>query len=1126
MSRTITIKAGSVAGLTFTLTSSPGTVNTLNAGATTTRTVSHNNAVANYITLNAESAGRSGDLVTQGSSAVFSQWAYWSTNMPPFNFAFTTVSGSGTELVLGLLAQSDPNFKDGTIQPSYTITANSATTWSPSAGNIVIHLLDNNFEEITNSLAHVASLFTWGQFVEGWFTSLKCTSGGKTRTWTKTAYTSGAYLLNVDTAVFEVVPAAGKGVERWYIVGPTGTVVSYGRGNTVTMSDFVEGCVVHLYLTSGSPNPRIKYEGFDTAGDVPGNQSVLVTGLTYEVGSVWSSPDMNPAQVALTPVAWADKILGQTRSVIIDDVETPLDNADGTTANVVSGIGQYSATNVKFKQTQAAPGGTLTLNIAITADEGIADNLGVTLVAKQRNTVLGSLTESGEVDYYVGDDPIVVEATIDYGEEDSTNFVVGMLPAVVYPADVVGAEETTLDASEDARTLTFSLNQKVLLGILAGVDINLTRDISIGELLDSVENTDPAGVALTVQSRAGSVLVEMAEASGQLTSSPIVVTCVPNPGYVLKTLHVKSADGLSSYYAQPAPVPQTPTSITLNVPYDDTGTDIKVILVMAAELLTIAPVVVPMRPDDSGKFEYQLTNEGHGDFRVGDTVTLDVTPVLITGAPITGLAIGSPVFNDVTLSPTRDGVGVTVSVALRAGSNVFKVPCYVVFAPSTTPVGAGASVTGTTWDITDNLVISGTTYYRIGSIFTVTVPLTSGSPAWTVISAQIKRRVISSGTNYIEVGVLLPVVAGEATRTFTGTLRGETQCIAVYAQGSANPSVAFAAFDYGTNTYITGGQRPTVALTPVSPAVLSDNQVGDIEWPESDTPGEDYETSAFLVVTQTVEELLLPQVSIRVSSVTASSLEVWNPTDSVWVSYLPRVATLAAAFTYFRVCLGTPPSDLVAVEFQTGQTADASSVVGCVVTAASGTLYDSTFTLPRTLQVVSRSVIHIRVVPPFGYVATGWYVNGVLTEGGGSLSVVVPDTGLTLKPQVAVRGVVAKTLMIVGGDRVRYNTGIWVSKLFRGQHPWKPLTAHVIVRPDYLPITLGVVKDDRAAPESIETDDPAMVAITVAGNGMRRLPPGAIQTTRFVRYLVECNQDVEISSIAVGSGAYTMKGGH
>jgi hypothetical protein len=110
-------------------------------------------------------------------------------------------------------------------------------------------------------------------------------------------------------------------------------------------------------------------------------------------------------------------------------------------------------------------------------------------------------------------------------------------------------------------------------------------------------------------------------------------------------------------------------------------------------------------------------------------------------------------------------------------------------------------------------------------------------------------------------------------------------------------------------------------------------------------------------------------------------------------------------------------------------------------------------------------VLHARATPPYGYIVTGWYIDDVLSPHGASLSIVVPDTGLTLKPQVEIRQVAPLNVMVLNANPNLTDEGLWVSKLFRAQYPWKPLTANVVVRPSDAPVTLGVLKDGGDAPE-------------------------------------------------------------
>lgn len=1095
-------------------------------------------AHAGFYTLVAgEGAPNSGTLLVQGKQpGVWSHWS-WTSGV-----LYSGTANTERALTISLLAGTG----DGTITANFSRAENSASVWSPKARNIVIHLLNSSLVETESSISAVANSDGWKTFRKKGFTALTCASGGKTRDWypTTNGYTSTAYLMNVSSATFSVTPITGQRVYGWKlepapINGVAQTMIDFGRNNSALISGFEEGCKIHLYLTSAGPYPRLVYDGFDTAGTVPQNQAVTATGTGFTATSAtqWASTSAAPVKITLAPTAWRTRVLGQLRFVIIDSgTPMPLANVAGTSASVTSSAAQFSLTHVKFKQETVATDGVLTVKVV---RDTIAALDGIVVSVSQEETPIGTVTAtgaatgstSGTVGYYSGaNGPLRLSVALDYGDVAPSDIVVSaVIPvAEVLEGDVSDVEKLSLIATPTARAITIYVTQKVDVGTLDAVEIRLSRDVGTGELLAT-------SAGPITQSRAGAISVTMpADTSVQV---PITVECLANPGYRVKTLLVQDSTGTRNYYSGAAVLGVS--SIKLGIPQANDGDDIKVILVMSAEIVG-TPLMLPLLPDDLGKFSAVVHPDkdelgaDYPDFRVGDSVTLNADVVLVNGSPLTGAAIGSPRFNGVTVIPVRDGTSVEATVTLVPGSNVFEIPVYAVLETATAPEGAGTITLSTAWDVEDNdtLIIDEVTYRRIGSRFTVTAPLASTDPAtYTLIAGRVSLREIASGFGYHVVGVLLPVVASATTRTFTSTLRGPSKLTAVYGIGKKYPAFVVAAYDYGAGAYITQGVRPAVATTPVSPATLSDNKIADLvtDWPGSGTPGTDYRDAAFLYREVTSDDLL-PGIDIRITSSVGARLEMWNPDTSLWVPYSPTGVTLVNAFTYFRVSIGDAPENLVSVAFETAVSVDAAGtetdVAGCKVYASSGAVYDGIFALPTTIQARSRSVLHVRATPPHGYTVTGWYVNDVLSLHGAALSLVVPDTGLTLKPQVAIRQVAALTVMVLNADPNQTDEGVWVSKLFRAQQPWKPLTANVVARPSDAPVTLGVLKDGGDAPEELDTESPGTVAITVTGDGMRRLPPGQIQKTRFVRYMVVASGDVSVASVAVGSGSETLKGGH
>jgi hypothetical protein len=1070
-----------------------------------------------------------GTLTTRGyAEGVWNRWS-WTSGV-------ITSGSDPTEktIVVSLLAGYD----DGVVKANFTRPQNSASVWSPKEGNIVIHVLDGNLSETHLSTSYTASDTKWSEFLTiAKFTALSCSAGGKTRHWRSTSqYDDKAYLLNVDAATFSVSPETGMRVYGWKlepapIDGVAQAMVDFGSNTSALISGFEEGCKVHLYLTSASPNPRVVYDGFDDTGDVPTNEAVVATGTGFTAISAtqWVSNSAAPVEITLAPVAWAARGLGQLRSVIKDDgAPVPLANVDGTSASIVSSTAQYSVTHVKFKQTQLDTDGLLTITIV---EDTITPVDGISVRVSQENTPLGTLTASGTVGYYVGSGNLVVMVDVDYGSQSKSDFVVTVeIPASEsYDGDVNSAGDVQLSAAVAARSITVNVLQKINYGTITSASMNISRTVGAGEPIPNAISTD----SLIVQCYAGSFSVTR-NASTEI-NEPITVECYAKPGYRVKTLLVYSDDEdvspQQTYRSLPAKEGVWQIE-SLAIPRIYDGTDIKFVLVMEADIVG-TPLMLPMAPDDLGKFSASVVSDGgYGDFRVGDSVTLTVDVVEVNSTPLTGAAIGSPTFNDVPVIPVRNGTSVEATVTLGPGTNVFKIPVYAVLETATAPADAGTIDLTVAWDVEDTLFIDPVTYRRIGSAFTVTAPLASTNPAtYTLIAGRVSLREIASGFGYHVVEVLLPVVAGATTRTFTSTLRGPSEFTAVYAIGVQYPAFVVAAYDYGAGAYITQGVRPVVATTPVSPAALSDNLIADLvtDWPESGTPGTDYRDAAFLYREVTTTDLL-PGIDIRITSAVGARLEMWNSATSLWVPYSPTGITLADAFTYFRVSIGDAPENLVSVAFETAVRVDAdgdeTEVPGCKVYATSGAVYDGNFILPSTIQVRSRSVLHARATPPYGYVVTGWYIDGVLSPHGASLSVVVPDIGLTLKPQVEIRQVAPLNVMVLNADPNLTDEGLWVSKLFRAQYPWKPLTANVVVRPSDAPVTLGVLKDGGDAPEELDTESPGTVAVTVTGDGMRRLPPGQIQKTRFVRYMVLVSGVASVASVAIGSGAETMKGGH
>ena len=1066
-------------------------------------------------------------LVLGGQPSVFKNWTW------PSNYISSGSQDSpGVSTSTSLYFTFKAGTADADIKCNYTALSNPNEYWSPYDQNVVIHVLNDDLVETTSSLGTMdigtkrfpkvvvisSNSTAWTTFLSGKCTALSCVSGGKTRSWYgANTHDDKAYFLNVAEATFNVTPASGYRVYKWEYEAADGTLTTIGTANSVQRTGFASGCKIHLYLTTAVSNPKITYDGFDAAGIVPADQGVVESGTVYNVGKVWTSgTETDPVSLTLTPVAWAKRDLTQLRQVIIDG-GTPetLTNTDGTCAIVTSGSAVFTNNHVKFKQSAAEKNGALTLGIVMgSGTEGIQ---GVSVNVTQESIDLGSLTADGTLGYYSAEEngPLVIKPIVDYGDETPSDYLVTVAvntaTDTVLEGDSFGAGTASVVSTVAARSIIVTVSRIVNIASVSQTQINLTRDVTEGTAVIT-SATEVATCAVGTLS--------VTPVDNQATSVPVTVECLANPGYILKTILVKSSDETKTYASVAAVAGTTQIRLTMDV--GDDGDTIHVILVAEATVLA-TPTIQGMLPDDTGKFTAVLTPvSGATDYRFGDHVTLAVDPKT-DDTEMPGIAIGKPYLNTTELNPVRDGVSVTATGVLGLGANVFKIPVYATLEASVTPP-AVTETPSVTWNVTDSLTISGTTYYRLNSIFTVSVATVSSG--YTALTGLIQLESTSTPFAYADYAVAVLTVSG-SNSTIQGTLRGPMKCFIEYSQGTDNPYVSVAAYDYGAGSYITEGVRPGVTVTPVSPAILSENLAGTVTWPES-TPGAAYETAAFLAVQEITEGgLLLPKVNVAFTSTVAARLEFWNAAADTWTTYNSQTATLAAEFNFFRIAIGEPPEKLVSVAVSDA-TPDGgtTTVAGCKIYATLGTALDASYTLPKTLSVPSRQVLYIRATAPANYRVTGWIVNGVPSQGGVSLTVVVPDTGLTLQPQIALRTIAATSVMVLNGSPTDMDEGFWVSKLFRSQYPWRPLTAVVVTDPNDAAVTLGVIKGSGAAPESLDADDPTVVSILTSGGNMRRLPPGRIQKSRFVRYAILLSDAVKVLSVAVGSGAQTMKEGH
>lgn len=1117
MARTIKIEPYNGGGVTITAIN--GVTKSIAVANNTSYTIATSNALTTFTAKVGPVAPSTGTLVTQGVGA--GVWSSFFASLASSDVVTASPSLTATTVTFTVAAGKT----NVDIYAYFKRAATSSSVWSPADGNVIVVLLDRNGNVWRRSDVYCTDATKWAEFAGVAFAgaAFTCAAGGVTRNWYPATgtenYTKPAYLMNVaslvpSAAVLSMTPGTGYTVKEWrYELGAS--VISYGNGNSAEISDFAEGCKIYLVLTQQTSNPSIVYDGFDDAFDIPLTQVVTVAAEECDVGKVWTSPTAAKLKIAISPKAWQTITFGQMRYVVVDGEETLLANEANTTAYVESKVDLYSLTHVVFKQVAITENGALTVTVNMSAAAELA-GIEVEIRVGQGLTPLAVFDElGGEVGYFRSSTPLAVDINLINPEGVAAgDFVLRLVADGNNTTDSVSDTRAILLATLETRALTVYIEDVTTLGAVTATKVNLARDTSAGAVIATSATS-------VVDSYAGSLSVSMP--TGESAQSPITATCTAQAGYTVTSLYVYSEDELTTYYSGPAVVGE-------NLIYINTEADVHIVLVLVADILS-TPTICGLLSVDDGKFTASIDNP-NDDFRVGDVVTLHAAP--LTG--LTDVGIGAPLFNDQRIVPVRDGLSIAAEVSLGIGSNVFKVPVYAVFATDTTSAddGEGTIVLTTSWEAEDTLTVDMVEYRRLGYRYTVTAPLMSTSPdTYTVAAAKVLRRLLSGSFAYNEVGFLEPVVVDETTREFSAILSGPTRLLAVYAVGTLTPYAAFAAYDYTLGAYITQGVRPQVTTSAVSPAVLSENVLADVTWPTgTDIPSDGFVAAAFLVRQVTSSALALPSLDIFISSERPARLEIWDAATDSWIPYGPSRVVLIGAFTFFRASTGDPPSDLVDVTFEQAVSAMTPSVVevaGCVVYVTNGAQLDTTVPLVTggvVLSVKMHSVLHVWAVPISAYEVTGWYINDVLIVAGASFSLTVSASAITLRPLLTIRAGAPITVMVLNGSTSTFDEGVWVSKLFRAQQPWRPLTAHVEATPATSSVILGVLKGARDAPEVLDDGDPGTVSINAVAGAARRLPPGQIQKSRFVRYMVMVSGVISVSSVAVCSGMDTLKKGH
>lgn len=1061
-------------------------------------------AATGFLTVRAgDGIPNTGTIASRGNTA--GVWKNWTWNSAVLSSGQQTGAGvaTATEIQMNLLAGTG----DGAIKANFTTAYNPSTTWraGKSSATVVIHILDDNLNEILNT--NTLGALTWTGFRDSYITDLKAESGGVSVSWSGTS-PYGAYLLNVPSATFTVVPKSPYTAYMWRLERPGGVDEVAYQKSSVSFAEFAAGNVLHLYLTTASPYPRIRYDGFD--GLQPANTSVVdPSALICAVGKMWSSTNTGAFSLQLSPVAWAGATLGITKYVIINDGAPQELPASAKSWTFTSDTEPYSITSVKFKQVQNATNGTLAVTVVKDTD---TEDVSVSVAESQQGTQLGTpLTATGNLGYYIGEGDLTLVVTPTYTNGAApSNYSIALSVAAATESDNVDGLSATISSAASTRSITVMVTRVMHLGTLAGVAINVTRDTSNG----TAAVTSTSNTILAPQ---GAIVVTFTE--GQLSSRAIHVSCDAGAGYSLRRIVVTDDAVTPTVFATVGA--KTEIDITLSVPVTETPPNIKVILVVVANLVP-TPVFNPKCAYDQGKFIVTATG-AYGDFRTGDMLTVDVTPVSVDNTYMPGLIVGKIEFNGAEVVATRDNETLSVQVPLAVSTNVFTIAMYAALETGYLPVGLSPVPTLTvTWKSEDTITISAVTYRRLGIGFTVSAEKTRGTN--TAISATSALRSIATDFPYLTDSIL-PFDTTAETPTIGSALfmlKSAQKVTVNYAEGVQYPTVAVSVFSYQTGAYVTQGVRPTITCTPASGVTLSENLLSEWTPPVSIPP--DYAAAA-VMVRQVTSAALFPVVTISAAS-GSGRLEVWDGT--YWLPRDTKQVALVDDTTFTRWAIGTPPSGRVTVAIGTAQLAAGAGAMPAAVkvyVASAVDGIDMTVYAPSSLSVSKNSALGLSVIVPPGFFFVEWQIGTTIIKGISASLIVNED--ITIVPVFSITTTVGAVPMVFGGSDTEYDEGIWISKQFRAQWPWKPLVATVVkeqyVGSALLNVGLGT---DIELPDGMFDTAPNITSLSIVDGAMRRIPPTAIQKSRFVRYALKIQGNDTVMSVAVSTGAQTLKGGH
>lgn len=563
----------------------------------------------------------------------------------------------------------------------------------------------------------------------------------------------------------------------------------------------------------------------------------------------------------------------------------------------------------------------------------------------------------------------------------------------------------------------------------------------------------------------------------------------------------------------------------------DEGEDVVVRMIVRPDVCP-APTVSPETPSlDGGLFTAKLenlTDPTSNLWHVGDMARITVLPVVKGGSPMPGVVVYSITYNGQAL--VVSGSPVQGDIALdKSGAHVFQVAMAgsaslstqmvdgSAFTPTTTP--PTISITGGT------IVVGATTYYRLGSAIELTLPLTSNSK--TAVLVRHNTSLVADGfadTTLAEYA---------ASELITLTLQGNDDVVVLYTAGTNQHSyVCMAVFDYATATYLLAN-RPTCSITAVSPAVLGPNTAFTADKPESGVditpPDADY-WAAVNVVAQITSDEYLP--AVRASIVAGGVgylLERWS--GAAWLPVtLSSGGILLSEDTFLRYSRGYPADQLINFSIAAAEDTDANVLTNRpAVSALVSGVWDYTGQPPFAYAIPKGSTVSLFAFAVAGYRFLEWrYADDTVVSASQGCSIQVGLVDVEVYPVYEVLSVSdPNTIMVLNGSAEETETGLWVSKEYRAQNQWSPVVGAVI-RANHEGLCRLIVHSGRVAHitrAEIVDASRNIAAITISDDKMRRIPLPQNGISRFHRFAIMMTGG-EVCSIAVSTGAQTLKGAH